>query len=207
MSSRQWTSCLAIVLIALAGCDGGVAQTVRHQPPPLPTPTSVVTATPDPAPRPVLPTSVAVKNADDVFLTGKIDEAQRLYRNRVLLNGADLDAHDGLIRASMKLGKLDETVTWYQKRLNERSFASAPWAYATARALLMSGDLEQSSELAYTALRHDRALGRAYYLLGLKYRTQASPEYKTASNAFNKAIKLEKHVDTNKLEIAEILSI
>ncbi|HUV38541.1 MAG TPA: hypothetical protein VMY39_02960, partial [Planctomycetota bacterium] len=196
MASARWCiSCAVVGLLAVAGCESGGTSSVRSTPAapaPYVAPAPVVTPRPEPAPRPPQPASLAVKNADDVFLVGKTAEALELYRSRLMVNGADLDAHDGFIRCSMKLGKLKDAVAWYEQRLNTHGAATPAWAYGASRAMLLTGDLEQSSELAYAAIRRDRALGRAYYLLGLKYRTQAAPEYKTAANAFEKAIRLDR---------------
>jgi len=209
MASSRCNLCLAaLMLLILAGCEGGGggvaggSRTVKPEPVARYKPAPIVTPKPDPPPKPVQPTSVAVKNADDVFLAGKIDQARDLYRKRVLLNGNDLDAHDGFIRCSMKLGKLKDALRWYEDRLNTHVSASPAWGYGASRAMLMSGDFEQSSELAYSSLRRDRSMGRLYYLLGLKYRTQAAPEYKTASNAFKKAIRFDRNYGASYYQLA-----
>jgi tetratricopeptide (TPR) repeat protein len=138
-----------------------------------------------------VPASQAVLDADRLFLDGQFARAQERYRQRVLANPNDLDAHDGLVRCAVRMGKLPETVKWYQAQLNSRGPGLTGWAYGTARALLLSGDLEQSSELCYGVLRLNRALGRVYYLLGVKYYSQAAPDYKASTNALRLAVRYE----------------
>lgn len=187
---------LVLALLMCAGCEngGGSTHTARHKAPkPYRAPPPPVVAKPDPPPRAPKPTSIAVKSADEVYLAGKTQEAYDLYRSRLLVSGNDLDAHDGLIRSAMKLGLLKKTLDWYEQKLTQHGSASPTWGYGAARAMLMSGDLEQASELAWAALRRDRGQGRLYYLLGLKYRLQASPDYKTAINALRKAVKFDRN--------------
>ncbi|HUW57352.1 MAG TPA: hypothetical protein VMZ92_12015 [Planctomycetota bacterium] len=186
MSAKSTSLVLTLMLVIVLGCGSGTVPPPRTEPvvaaPPRPLPA--------PAPLPPKPTTLAVKKADEAYLAGSYAEAYGAYRLRLAVDGNDLDAHDGLLRAAVKLNKLEETVKWYERQLDTYS-TSASWCYGAARAMLQSGDLEQSSTLALRATRLDQRLGRAYFLLGLKYYTQAVPRYDVACNAFAKAIQYD----------------
>lgn len=154
---------------------------------------------------PVTPFTPAVGSgdADKAYLAGRLDEAAQLYRQRILVNPNDLDAHDGLTNSVAKQGKLRETVTWYERQL-DTNLSSPGWCYGGARAMFQAGDRPQASALCYEALSKNRGLGRVYFLLGLWYSTQAVPDYKTASNSFQKAIQYEPAYGPSYYHLAKI---
>jgi len=181
-----------VIALLLVGCGGGAAPPTQVYTPPTPAPPAPPVPMPEPAPLPPPPTAMETKEADKVYLAGFYADAYEQYRRRLLVNGDDLDAHDGLTRAAVKLGKLKETVGWYEKKLDSYSM-SPSWCYGAARAMMQAGDTEQASVLCYRALKLGRTnrIGRAYFLLGLKYYTQPVPEYKTAWTALNKAVQYD----------------
>jgi tetratricopeptide (TPR) repeat protein len=147
--------------------------------------------------------AVGSPDADKAFLAGHFDQAAELYRQRVLANPDDLDAHDGLTNCAAKQDKLRQNAAWYTDQLNTK--ASFPgWCYGGARAMFQAGDRPQASALCYEALARNRGLGRAYYLLGLWYSTQAVPDYQTASNSLQKAVQYEPSFGPAYYQLAKI---
>jgi hypothetical protein len=147
--------------------------------------------------------AVGSGDADKAYLAGRLDEAAELYRQRILANPNDLDAHDGLTNSATRQGKLRETVTWYERKL-DTNLSSPGWCYGGARAMFQVGDRPQASALCYEALARNRGLGRAYFLLGLWYYTQAVPDYKTAVNTLQKAIQYEPAYGPSYYHLAKI---
>ena len=112
---------IPVILAGLVGCKPGTSPPVR----PGPVVTTPPTPLPEPAPRPPKPTTMAVKKADEAFLAGSYAKAYATYRRRLLVDGGDLDAHDGVTRSAAKLKKVKETVRWYEQQLNVYSTSSA----------------------------------------------------------------------------------
>ena len=143
---------------------------------------------------------VAAKGADELFLAEKYAEAYALYQQRALVNPYDLDAQDGISTCATKMGRIKEAVAWYEKMPS----GQPPWCYGAARALLADDQRKEASALLYRGLdiartldrgradnEYERKVGRAYFLLGLLYSTQPVPDYPTAMNAYDRAIRLE----------------
>lgn len=198
MSIKPVCLSAAVAVALLLGCSGGGSPSAG----PTPTPP---TARPVPQTGPVTPFTPAVgsEDADKAFLDGHFAEAAELYRRRVLANPNDLDAHDGLTASSAKLGKARDNASWYTQQLNT-NISSPAWCYGGARAMFQAGDRPQASALCYEALARNRGLGRAYFLLGLWYSTQAVPDYQTASNSFQRAIQYEPSFGPSYYQLARI---
>lgn len=180
LSLRHILPVLVLIPASVIGCSGsgGTKDTT-----PVPTRT-VHTRTTTASRKSVPPTS-----ADREFLAGRYDAARKLYLDSVVKSPENLDHHDGLIRSALKCGKMKETLKWYEKQLSRKG--TAGWSYGAARAMLQSGDREQSSTLCYNILRTRPNMGRAYFLLGLKYGYQSVPNYKSSAKSFEKAIQFE----------------
>ena len=138
--------------------------------------------------------------ADEAYLAGRFAEAYALYQGRALRNPMDLDAQDGITLSAVAMGKLKEAVAWYQNLPS----SNAGWCYGAARAVLSEGDRKQASALLFRAVDIDKKLGRAYFLLGLLYSTQAVPDFPTAINAFNRAIALEPKFGPSYYQLARL---
>ena len=152
-----------------------------------------------PLPPPVEPV-VGSKDADDAFVAGKYAEAYTLYQQRALRNAFDLDAHDGISSSAAKMGRVKDAVAWYEKMPS----GHPGWCYGAARAMLTDGDEKQASALLYRALDLNKGLGRAYFLLGLMYTTQARPDFPTAMNAFDRATRLDPKYGPSYYQLARL---
>ena len=202
LSRKSMLFVIAVALMGLVGCEGGATPRPRTEP----VVTTPPTPLPQPAPRAPKPVAMAVKQADELYLAGSYVQAYDAYRRRLLVDGNDLDAHDGLTRSAVKLRKVKETVQWYERNLDLHSLSPA-WCYGAARAMLQAGDLEQAGTLALRATRLDQRIGRAYFLLGLKYYNQAVPRYKIAANAFAQAIQYDRKYGPSYYHLAKLEAI